>query len=63
MGEAFGKYSFCGDHQIIQLITSENVACGFHAGDENVMIETVKLAKAHYVAVGAHPGLPDLIGF
>ncbi|EUY54752.1 LamB/YcsF family protein [Staphylococcus aureus M0411] len=63
LGEAFGNYSFGGDHQIIPLITSANVACGFHAGDENVMNETVKLAKAHNVAVGAHPGLPDLKGF
>lgn len=53
LGEAFGNYSFGGDRQIIPLITSANVACGFHAGDENVMNETVKLAKAHNVAVGA----------
>ncbi|MDN8994305.1 LamB/YcsF family protein, partial [Staphylococcus aureus] len=63
LGEALGNYSFGGDHQIIPLITSSNVACVFHAGDENVMNETVKLAKSHNVAVGAHPGLPDLKGF
>ncbi|CDR60840.1 5-oxoprolinase subunit PxpA [Staphylococcus schweitzeri] len=63
LGEAYGNYSFGGDHQIIPLITSANIACGFHAGDENVMNETVKLAKEHNVAIGAHPGLPDLKGF
>jgi UPF0271 protein len=44
-------------------ITSANVACGFHAGDPGVMRETVRLAKAAGVAVGAHPGFPDLVGF
>lgn len=63
LGEAYGNYSFGGDYQIIPLITSANIACGFHAGDENVMNETVKLAKEHNVAIGAHPGLPDLKGF
>ncbi|HFG9138232.1 5-oxoprolinase subunit PxpA [Staphylococcus argenteus] len=63
LGEAYGNYSFGGDHQIIPLITSANIACGFHAGDENVINETVKLAKEHNVAIGAHPGLPDLKGF
>ena len=45
LGEAFGNYSFGGDKDIIPLITSANIACGFHAGDENVMNQTVKLAK------------------
>ncbi|MCS5349248.1 5-oxoprolinase subunit PxpA [Staphylococcus aureus] len=63
LGEAYGNYSFGSDHKIIPLITSANIACGFHAGDENVMNETVKLAKEHNVAIGAHPGLPDLKGF
>ncbi|ANZ32487.1 5-oxoprolinase subunit PxpA [Staphylococcus carnosus] len=63
LGEAFGNYSFGGDHQIIPLITSANIACGFHAGDENVMNETVKLAKEHGVGIGAHPGFHDLQGF
>ncbi|RIL69897.1 5-oxoprolinase subunit PxpA [Staphylococcus devriesei] len=63
LGEAFGNYSFGGDADIIPLITSANIACGFHAGDENVMNETVKLAKEHGVGIGAHPGLPDLKGF
>ncbi|MCE5089835.1 5-oxoprolinase subunit PxpA [Staphylococcus devriesei] len=63
LGEAFGNYSCGGDADIIPLITSANIACGFHAGDENVMNETVKLAKEHGVGIGAHPGLPDLKGF
>ncbi|BCU52467.1 5-oxoprolinase (ATP-hydrolyzing) subunit A [Staphylococcus auricularis] len=63
LGEAFGNYGFGGDQQIIPLITSANVACGFHAGDWNVLNETVELAKQHDVGIGAHPGLPDLQGF
>ena len=63
LGEAFGNYSFGGDHQIIPLITSANIACGFHAGDENVMYETVKLAKKNGVGIGAHPGFHDIQGF
>ncbi|RIN79208.1 5-oxoprolinase subunit PxpA [Staphylococcus simulans] len=63
LGEAFGNYSFGGDHQIIPLITSANIACGFHAGDENVMYETVKLAKENGVGIGAHPGFHDIQGF
>lgn len=63
LGEAFGNYGFGGDQQIIPLITSANVACGFHAGDWNVLNETVELAKQHDVGIGAHPGSPDLQGF
>ena len=63
LGEAFGNYSFGGDNQIIPLITSANIACGFHAGDQHVMNQTVELAKANGVGIGAHPGLPDLQGF
>ena len=63
LGEAFGNYSFGGDKDIIPLVTSANIACGFHAGDENVMNQTVKLAKKNHVSIGAHPGLPDLKGF
>ncbi|MFI8627847.1 5-oxoprolinase subunit PxpA [Staphylococcus capitis] len=63
LGEAFGNYSFSGDKDIIPLITSANIACGFHAGDENVMNETIQLAKENNVGIGAHPGLPDLQGF
>ncbi|OFN97096.1 lactam utilization protein LamB [Staphylococcus sp. HMSC077B09] len=63
LGEAFGNYSFGGDNQIIPLITSANIACGFHAGDENVMYDTIKLVKDNGIGIGAHPGLPDLKGF
>ena len=63
LGEAFGNYSFGGDKDSIPLITSANIACGFHAGDENVMNETIQLAKENNVGIGAHPGLPDLQGF
>lgn len=63
LGEAFGNYSFGGDKDILPLITSANIACGFHAGDENVLNETVKLAKSNHISIGAHPGLPDLKGF
>ena len=61
LGEAFGNYSFGGDNQIIPL--HPNIACGFHAGDENVMYDTIKLVKDNGVGIGAHPGLPDLKGF
>jgi UPF0271 protein len=63
MGESFGAYTIGRDADVMPSITSANVACGFHAGDPSVMRETVRLAKAHGVAVGAHPGLPDLVGF
>jgi 5-oxoprolinase (ATP-hydrolysing) subunit A len=63
MGEAFGLYR-CGDDEgIFPFITIANVACGFHASDPVVMRRTVKLAKQHRVAVGAHPSYPDLQGF
>ncbi|MCH8651517.1 5-oxoprolinase subunit PxpA [Staphylococcus lugdunensis] len=63
LGEAYGNYSFGNDETIIPLITSANIACGFHAGDENVLNETVKLAVKHQIKIGAHPGFPDLKGF
>ncbi|PTI85762.1 LamB/YcsF family protein [Staphylococcus warneri] len=63
LGEAFGNYSFGGDKDILPLITSANIACGFHAGDANVMNETIQIAKRHNIGIGAHPGLPDLQGF
>ncbi|UXR62932.1 5-oxoprolinase subunit PxpA [Staphylococcus schleiferi] len=63
LGESFGNYKIGNDQSVIPLITSANIACGFHAGDENVMAETVKLAKQNHVGVGAHPGFPDLQGF
>ena len=63
MGESFGAYSIGADEQVMPLITSANIACGFHGGDPLVMRRTVRLAKQHLVAVGAHPGFRDLAGF
>jgi 5-oxoprolinase (ATP-hydrolysing) subunit A len=63
VGESFGSYKIGDDEQLFRHITSANIACGFHAGDFNVMQATVKEAKKHGVAVGAHPGYPDLQGF
>lgn len=63
MGEGFGAYSLGNDSDIIALISSANIACGFHAGDPRTMDRTVRLARDHGVAVGAHPGFPDLRGF
>jgi 5-oxoprolinase (ATP-hydrolysing) subunit A len=63
VGESFGAYTLGHDTELIPLITSANVACGFHAGDPAVMRSTVELARRHGVAVGAHPGFPDLVGF
>lgn len=63
LGESFGNYKIGMDEEILPLITSANVACGFHASDPLVMSKTVALAKRHGVAVGAHPGYPDLVGF
>ena len=63
VGESFGAYSLGQDADLVPLITSANVACGFHAGDPGVMRATVALARHHGVAVGAHPGFPDLLGF
>jgi len=63
MGESFGRYTLGDDEAIMQLITSANVACGWHAGDPIVMDRTVKLAKQYGVNVGAHPSHLDLQGF
>ena len=63
MGESFGIYQMGTDSQIMPLVSSANIACGFHAGDPSVMRKTLEAAVAQGVAVGAHPGLPDLVGF
>lgn len=63
MGESYGRWSLGADEQIMPYITSANIACGFHGGDPHVMRQTVALALRHQVAVGSHPGLPDLMGF
>ena len=63
MGESFGAYKLGGDADIIQYVTTANVACGWHAGDPMVMDKVVGMAKERGVMVGAHPGYPDLMGF
>lgn len=63
LGESFGAYTIGLDEAVIAHISSANVACGFHAGDPLVMDKTVAAAKAAGVAVGAHPGYPDRMGF
>ncbi len=63
IGESFGRYELPGEDDLLSLITSANVACGFHAGDPMVMQRTVSAAAGRGVTVGAHPGYRDLIGF
>src|SRR5436309_7667803 len=63
MGESYGRWTLGADEEIMPWITSANVACGFHGGDPHVMRKTVALALRHGVAIGSHPGLPDLMGF
>jgi UPF0271 protein len=63
MGESYGRWTLGRDEEVMPHITSANVACGFHGGDPHVMRRTVELCMQHGVAVGAHPGLPDLMGF
>lgn len=63
MGESFGAYKLGRDSEVLKFVTSANIACGFHAGDPATMRQTVKLALEHGVALGAHPGLQDLVGF
>jgi UPF0271 protein len=63
LAEGFGTYRCADDDAMLALVTSANVACGFHAGDPEIMGQAFKLAKERGVAVGAHPGFPDLWGF
>lgn len=63
VGESFGVYHLGNDEAILPFVSSVNIACGFHGGDPAVMKKTVSLALQHEVAIGAHPGLPDLVGF
>jgi UPF0271 protein len=62
-GEGFGPYAMGDDAAMLDIVTSVNVACGFHAGDPEIMAKTFEAAKAKGVAIGAHPGFPDLWGF
>ncbi|WCS23038.1 LamB/YcsF family protein [Methylobacterium sp. NMS14P] len=63
LGEGYGAYACGDDAAILGIVTSANVACGLHAGDPEIMARTFALAKERGVAVGAHPGFPDLWGF
>src|SRR4029453_589499 len=63
MGEGFGVYPLGRDAELLAIVTSANIACGFHAGDPSVIDRTVALAVRAGVAVGAHPGFPALRGF
>ncbi|GGE49602.1 UPF0271 protein YcsF [Pullulanibacillus camelliae] len=63
LGESFGAYTIGNDEAILDVITSANIACGYHAGDPHVMHETVKLAIEKGIGIGAHPSFPDLNGF
>jgi len=63
LGESFGPWVMGNDEAMIELATSVNIACGFHAGDADIMRKTVELAKARGVSIGAHPGYRDLHGF
>jgi len=63
LGEGFGAYSMGDDEALLEMLTSANVACGFHAGDPRIMDATVRGCTEKQVAVGAHPSFPDLAGF
>ena len=63
LGESFGLYKIGCDKEIINTVSSVNIACGVHAGDPMVMDQTIDMCLKHHVAVGAHPGFPDLQGF
>jgi len=63
MGEGFGPWKMGDDETMLGIVTSANVACGWHAGDPNIMFRTAERAKANGVAIGAHPGFNDLWGF
>jgi 5-oxoprolinase (ATP-hydrolysing) subunit A len=63
LGESFGPWAMGQDNDLMPSLTSANIACGFHAGDASTMRATIVLAKQHGVAIGAHPGFPDLVGF
>ncbi len=63
LGESFGSYKIGADDKIIPLVSSVNIACGYHASDPLVMDKTLSLAKSAGIGIGAHPGFPDLMGF
>jgi len=63
LGESFGAYSMGMDDKVIPVISSCNIACGYHASDPMVMQKTIAMAKEAGIGIGAHPGFPDLMGF
>ncbi|RYH06089.1 LamB/YcsF family protein [Tropicimonas sp. IMCC6043] len=63
MGESFGVWTIGDDAAMLELVSTANIACGFHAGDPSVMRRTIRMAKANGVSVGAHPSFNDLYGF
>ncbi|MBL4768260.1 MAG: LamB/YcsF family protein [Rhodobacteraceae bacterium] len=63
LGESFGAYTIGSDTELLQIVSSANIACGFHGGDPSVMAKTIRMAKRQKVRVGAHPGFNDLAGF
>jgi UPF0271 protein len=63
LGESFGPWVMGNDSEVLKIVTSANVACGFHASDPVVMVDTVKLCQQNGVSIGAHPGFADLQGF
>jgi len=63
MGEGFGPYRLCDDEAMMKIVSSANIACGFHGGEPDTMARMVRLAKENGVGIGAHPGLPDRAGF
>ncbi|MBS0593073.1 MAG: LamB/YcsF family protein [Proteobacteria bacterium] len=63
LGESYGAWRMGDDDAMLAIVTSANVACGFHAGDPAGILQTLKAAAAHGVAVGAHVAYPDLVGF
>ena len=63
LGESYGPYTIGNDFEILNIVTSANIACGFHAGDPEIMANTVKICKEKDVSIGAHPGFDDLKGF
>src|ERR1019366_10227656 len=62
-GEGFGAYKIGDDASMLELVTSVNIACALHAGDPEIMAHTFAAARAKGIAIGAHPGFPDLSGF
>lgn len=63
VGEGFGKYKVCDEAELIPLLSSANIACGFHAGDPIIMRKITQMCADNNVGIGAHPGFPDLVGF